>query len=360
MNPRVEHRPDPDQLLRRFEADERVGRLKIFLGYASGTGKTFRMLDEGRRRKMRGEDVVVGAMQPEVPDEARALMAQLETIPLRSGVAVDVDAVVRRGPEVCLIDGLAYDNPPGSRNAHRWQDVRELLAARVSVITSLNLIHIAEYRDTVETITGKRVRETVPVAFVHQADEIAVVDAPAEYAVERARTAQSGADSQELARKLGELRELALLVAADVVDRQLIATLAAEGVPPGWGAQERILVCLTPRANAEKMMASARRNADRFHGQLYAVYVTQPEISPLDRVALDRNLDIARTAGAKVTVLEGVDPVQAILTFAARNAITQIFIGHSRRAGMLSRFARTPVDRLLESADNIDVRVFPQ
>ena len=351
MNPRVDQRPDPDRLLKQVEAEERDetrGRLKVFLGYASGTGKTFRLLDEGRRRRERGQDVVIAAMQATVPPEAEAVLKNLETVPARqfNGVPViDVPAVLRRRPQVCLIDGLAYDNPPGSRNPKRWQDVQDLLKAGISVLTSINLNYIEEYRDKVEAITGKRVSQTVPVAFLNTADEIAIVDAP------EALNAGSG---------LSELRELALLATADVVDRQLAAALNASGIQQTWGTQERIMVCVTPRANAEKMVSSAKRNVERFHGELYAVHVTQAEISPEDQEALNRNLEIARKAGARIEVLDGVDPADAILNFAKSHAITQIFIGHSRRTGLLSRFASTPVDHLLERAGNIDVRVFPQ
>ena len=353
-------RPNPDELLRQVEAEEahdKRGRLKIFLGYYSGVGKSFRMLDEGRRRHERGEDVVVGAMQPTEPPEVEALLRNMEVIPQRAdnGVPVmDVDAILRRHPEVCLVDGLAYDNPPGSKNEKRWQDVQELLDAGISVITSINLIYIEEQRERVQEITGKRVSQTVPQSFIQIADEIVMVDAPPELCVD-----PSSPDSARVEEKLSQLREMALVLAADVVDRQLEAYLERSGVQPGWGAQERILVCLTPRANADPMLASGRRNADRFHGELFAVYVNQAEVTPEDQAGLERNLERARQAGAKVEVLDGEDAVSAILGFARNHGITQIFLGHSKRQGVLSRLGRNPVDRLLDLAEDIDVRVFP-
>lgn len=356
----ISDRRNPDQLLRQVEAEEaheKRGRLKIFLGYYSGVGKSFRMLDEGRRRHERGEDIVVGASQPKEPPEVEAILKNLEVIPQRAagGIAVmDVDAILRRHPEVCLVDGLAYDNPPGSKNQKRWQDVQELLDAGISVITSINLIYIEEQRERVQQITGKRVSQTVPQKFIQTADEIVLVDAPPELCVD-----QTSPDPERLEDKLSQLREMALVLAADVVDRQLEAYLERSGVQPGWGAQERILVCLTPRANAESMLASGRRNADRFHGELFAVYVHQPEITPEDQAGLERNLDLARKAGANVEVLDGEDPVAAILDFARSHGITQIFLGHSKQQGMLSRLGRNPVDRLLDRAEDIDVRVFP-
>src|SRR5258705_10259517 len=178
-------RPEPELLLKQVEAQERSsrrGRLKIFLGYSSGVGKSFTMFDEGRRRSERCEDLVVGALQPKVPMDVEPIVAKLEVIPPREvggAVTMDVDAIIRRRPQVCLVDGLAWDNPAGSRNAHRWQDVEELLAAGISVIGSINLQYVADCRAQVERITGDPVDETVPLGFIQSADEVVIVDAPA-------------------------------------------------------------------------------------------------------------------------------------------------------------------------------------
>src|SRR5271155_2579450 len=156
-------RPDPERLLKQLEAQERNtnrGRLKIFLGYASGVGKSFRMLDEGRRRKLRGQDVVVAATQPSASPDVEELLKGFEVIPPRveGGIpAMDLEAILRRHPAICLIDGLAYRNPPGSTNAERWQDVEALLNAGISVITSINLQYVKEKQAQVESIRGKTV-----------------------------------------------------------------------------------------------------------------------------------------------------------------------------------------------------------
>jgi len=328
--------------------------LKVFLGYTSGVGKSYRMFDEGRRRRERGQDVVVGAVQPKGSDDVQQLLNSMEVIPLleyRGTGIMDLDRILARHPGVCLVDGLAFDNPPGCTHARRWQDVERLLENGISVITTINLQYIEEYVDRVEKITGKRAAQLVPVSFLQKADEIVVVDAPPELPLNR------GVMTQE---QLSDMRELALLLAADVVDRQLSSSCDASGIAASRGAQERILVCLTPRANAAKMIESGRRNAARFHGELFAVYVTQGETAPEDEAALERNLEIARQAGATVEILEGVDPAEAILAFAGAHGITQIFIGHSRQSGWWTRLAGTPVDRLLDRAENMDVRVFPQ
>jgi two-component system sensor histidine kinase KdpD len=359
-------RPSPEQLLRRVEAEERHqtrGQLKIFLGYASGVGKSFRMLDEGRRRKMRGQDVVLAAVQPSDSPEVAELIRTFETIPPRSeeaGAPIDVEAVLRRRPKVCLIDGLAYENPPGSKHQYRWQDVEDLLAAGISVVTSINLQYIRERQPQVEAIRGKKVPDSVPESFIRTADEIELVDAPAEYCVTRAAAGDSAVGPAELERQLNELREIALVLAAEVVDRQLEEYLRRQGIEQSYGTHERILVCMTPRSNASLMIKRGRRQADRFHGDLHVVYVQQDDLSAEDQAMLDRNLAAAHEAHAHVEVLHGEDAVAAILRYATAHGITQIFVGHSRRGGWMQHWKPNPVERLILEADGIDVRIFPQ
>src|SRR5438094_2717382 len=276
-------RKTPDQLLREVQAEEPVakkGYLKIFLGYASGVGKSFRMLDEARRRRERGQDVVVGAIQPKVPPEVEKLLQKLEVIPLKTfgqDSAIDVEALIRRHPAVCFIDGLAYDNPPGARNPTRWRDVEELLKAGITVISSVNIQYVAELREQVDAITGKHVTQTVPISFIKSSDEIEIVDAPPEQPIERLPEQQVGAGKRQ--QQLSKLRELTLVLAADVVDHQLSTYLERHGIKQHFGAQERILVCITPRPNVHEMIQTARTIAERFHGELIVAYVRQPQIS---------------------------------------------------------------------------------
>src|SRR2546421_7781546 len=191
-------RKTPEDFLRECQAEEAAvakGRLKIFLGYASGVGKSFRMLDEARRRRERGEDVVVGAIQPKVPQEVETLLQRLDVIPLKTfgqDSAMDVEALIRRHPAVCFIDGLAYDNPPGARNPTRWRDVQELLKAGISVISSVNIQYVAELREQVDAITGKHVTQTVPIAIIKSSGEIEIVDAPPAQPIERLPEQQVG------------------------------------------------------------------------------------------------------------------------------------------------------------------------
>ena len=342
------------------EAAAGKGHLKIFLGYASGVGKSFRMLDEARRRRERGQDVAVGAIQPQVPPEVEPLLQKLEIMPMKAfdgGVAIDVEGLIQRHPAVCVIDGLAYANPPGTRNPTRWQDVEELLSAGIKVIASINIQYITELREEVEALTGKRVTDTVPVAFIHSADEIEIVDAPPEEPLDRASEAPEDLRRQQ---RLSKLRELALVLAADVVDHQLTDYLERHGVQQQFGAQERLLVCITPRANIREMLQTARIVAEKFHGELIVAYVNQPAISPEDQAALQEKLTIAETAGARVEILEGEDPVEAILEFARSRGVTQLFIGHSQRSGMWWRIWGNPVEKLIYRSRGMDMHVFPQ
>jgi two-component system sensor histidine kinase KdpD len=338
---RSDRRLDPDELLRRVQLEERRerrGRLKIFLGYAPRVGKSFRMFDEGRRRKERGQDVVVAAAQVDVTGSVREIVCALEVIPSVDG-SIDLPAVFRRHPEVCLIDQLSFNNPPGSRNPERWQDVEEILNQGIAVITAVNLQYIREQQAAVERLIGKRAASSVPEKFLHEADEIEVVDAPPDVTMGDERT-------------VAELRELTLLLAADVVDRQLQQYLDSHGVSVSWGTQERILVCLTPRSNARAMLESGQRNARRFHGALLAAYVEQPNLDPADRARLDEYLALAREVGAEVHCLKGGDFANTLLDFAHEQRITQLFIGHSQRD-------RSPIEKLIDAAEDFDVRLFP-
>lgn len=352
MNDNAARRRDPEALLRQVQAEERArrrGTLKIFLGYASGVGKSFRMFDEARRRHDRGEDVVVAAYQPAMPPEVAEIAAQLETVPMIDAAGVpmiDVPAVLARRPRIAVVDGLAYDHPPGSPRPKRYLDVEALLEAGIGVLTSVNLEYIAEQQAFVRSVIGRSPSASVPQAFIDQADEVIIVDAPADPDGPRAAA-------------LDHLRSRALLLIADVVDRQLEAYLQRAGVQQTWGTQERIAVCMTPRANAAAMLASGRRNADRFHGELFALYVSQPNLTPEDRSALARNVVLARGQRARVEILDGEDPIAAILAFARANGVTQLFVGHNLHRTWRSRLRGTLLDRLIAEAEGLDVRVFP-
>ena len=353
-NQSVNCRPDPEELLRQIQAQElhdTRGRLKIFLGYAPRVGKSERMFDEGRRRLKRGQDVVVGAIQTKGSADLERMIAEFEVIPalhVEGAHAVNTDAILERHPQVCLIDELARDNPPGSRFNHRWRDVEELRAHGINVVGAINLQHICEEQDAVERITGRRSPQSVPASFIYSADELTIVDVPAE----------EGGPSNLTPEQISQLRELALLVAAQVVEEQLQRYMDAHGIHQSWGTQERILVCITPRSSARAMVESGARATERFHGHLLALSVKTGELPREAEEALQNNLDYARKLGAEVHILEAKDPIATILDFARDQRITQVFIGHTQRPAW-KFWERSPVDRLIQAAEGMDVRLFP-
>jgi two-component system sensor histidine kinase KdpD len=360
----IDRRPTPEQLLQQIESNDRYtarGRLKIFLGYSSGVGKSFRMIDEGRRRHARGQDVLVGAMQPNLAADVQQALSLMEVIPVKDvdGVPMmDMKRILERHPQVCLVDGLAYDNPHGELHAKRWQDVEQLLDAGISVISSVNLQHIEEKRSEVESITGKHVDQTVPLSFLQTADEIVIVDAPPQSCM-RLEGEKNGRSRPLTQQQLSELREIALLLTADVVDKQLERYLARHGLEQLWGTQERILVCLGPNSDATRMLDSAARNRDRFHGELIVVNLNRPEWSPEQKGRMTAFLDSAREKRAEIVEIDAENIVDGILAFARQRGITQIYVGHRGRESWFERAFGSDLDKLISQAEGIDVRVFP-
>ena len=358
-------RPDPEELLRRVESEERRtrrGRLKIFLGYAPRVGKSSRMFDEGHRRKSRGQDVVVGGVQVKGSEDVAGQLSAFEVIPPldigKESQSLDVQAILRRQPRGCLVDELAYDNPPGAPCAQRWQEVEQLVDAGINVITCINLQHVREQQEAVERITGRRASCSVPEAFIRSADEIVIVDVPPEDLAQNNNRSGGGHHKYDR-RQLSQLRELALLLAAEIAEGQLQSYMIAHGIHQSWGTQERIMVCVTPRSNARTMIESGRRNADRFHGQLFAAYVRQPNLSREAEESLEANLEYARKLGAEVHVLEASgNPVSQLVDWAGGQRITQMFVGHTLRPAW-AFWSVNSLKKLIEAAEGMDVRIFP-
>jgi len=267
------------------------GTLRIYLGAAAGVGKTFAMLNEGRRRSEYGEDVVVGIVETHGRAKTAEQVAGLEVVPRRSAdyrganfEELDVAAMLARRPQVALVDELAHTNVPGSRNEKRWQDVEELLAAGINVISTLNVQHLESLNDVVEQITGVTQRETIPDEVVRRADELQLVDLTPDalrnrlargdvYPPERIDTALANYFRPG---NLSALRELALAWLADRVDETLAEYRARHGIDEPWETRERILVALTGSADGDRLVRRAARVAQRTKGDLVAVHVIPP------------------------------------------------------------------------------------
>lgn len=322
----------------------RRGELRIHLGAAPGVGKTFAMLDEGRRRRDRGTDVVVGLVETHGRAKTAALLDGLEVVP-RHGVELDVDAVLARGPRLALVDELAHTNVPGSRNAKRWQDIEELLDAGIDVLSTVNIQHLESLTDVVERITGCRQQETVPDEVVRRAEQVELVDLTPE-ALRRRLAHGNVYPEHRVDAALGSyfrpgnliaLRELALLWVADQVDVALRRYRADESITDTWETRERVVVAVTGGAESEILIRRARRIASRAGADFLVVHVLRGDgRAGADPLARTRLRTLADDVGATFHTVVGDDVPTALLDFARGVDATQLVLGTSRR----SRLAR--------------------
>ena len=374
-----ENRPDPDTLLARVQAEEAQkvkGKLKIFLGYAAGVGKTFSMLEAAHSRKAEGVDVVVAVVETHGRNETEALLQGLEIIPLKEieyrGVQLsemDLDAVLTRRPQLVLVDEHAHTNAPGSRHAKRWQDVEELINAGIDVYTTMNIQHLESFRDIIAQVTGVIQRETVPDRVLDEATEIEVVDLPPEELLQRLREGkvyipEQAARAMENFFESGNLialREITLRRAADRVDEQMRSYLKTYQTPELWPVSERILVCISGAPGSERLIRTARRLAEETKAEWFALYVETPGDDKLTRQNRERiweELRLAESLGAKeVTTLAADSPVEAVLDYARERQITRIVAGRPLRPRWREWLHGSFIDQLLRRGQKIDVLV---
>src|SRR5262245_15199170 len=371
-------RPDPDAILRRIQAEkerESRARLKVYLGFAPGVGKTFAMLQNARELADAGDDVVVGWVDTHGRYDTAALLLGLEILPRRHVPyrerelqEFDLDAALARKPGILLLDELAHTNAPGGRHGKRWQDVDELLAAGVEVHTTVNIQHVESLNDVVAQITGVRVRETVPYAIVDRADEVVLVDLQPEELLVRLREGKVylGEHAERAARgffrrgNLLALRELALRRAAERVDVDVQAYRREHGIAASWPVAERILVCVGAAPASERLVRTAFRIAAGLRAPWVAAWVERPEttrLSPQDRAQLDANLRLAETLGASVVRLVGARPSEAILAWARENSVTRIVIGKPTHRRWRDVLFGAFVDEVVRGSGPIDVHV---
>jgi two-component system sensor histidine kinase KdpD len=356
----------------------RRGRLKIYLGFAAGVGKTYRMLEEAHALRKRGVNVVVGFVEPHGREETSALLRGLEVVPRKlieyRGVTVeemDLDAVIARRPQVAIVDEVAHTNAPGSKNRKRYEDIVDLLEAGINVIAAFNVQHLESLKDLVERATGVKVHETVPDTFLKKADQVVTLDLAVEDLLERLRAGKIYREEKiALALEnffkeanLATLRELVLREVAESVERAATATARAADQLRPREAVGRILVCISSQSpRAPKLLRRASRMAGRFNTDWYAVYVETPEEAP-DRIdsgaqrQLHTNIQIARDLGAEVVRLKGHDPVAAILDFARTHGVRDIVAGRSHRPWWRLLLGRDVVSRLVAEAAEFDVHV---
>jgi len=370
------NRPDPDELLDKLQRDEQKrqrGKLKIFFGASAGVGKTYAMLQAARRRRDEGADVVVGVAETHGRGETAALLEGLDVLPLahieyrgRKLGEFDLDAALARKPQLILVDELAHSNVQGARHLKRWQDVYELLDAGIDVYTTVNVQHLESLNDVVGQITGIRVWETVPDRVFDRADEVTLVDLPAEELLDRMRDGkvylaqQAERAVRNFFRKgnLIALRELALRRTADRVDAQMREYRADRSIERIWQARERLLVCVGPGPEAPMLVRAAARLAASLKADWIAVYVETPALQRLPDARRERTLNALKLAaelGAETATLAGADAVAALTGYAQARNVSKLVAGASARTG-IRRWLRRPLgERLAEYGGHADV-----
>ncbi len=370
------HRPDPDALLaslQKEQAQQKRGRLKIFLGMAAGVGKTYAMLEAARVQRESGRDVVIGYMETHGRRETDALAEGLEVVPrqpiVHRGVTLaemDLDGLLARRPQLAIVDELAHTNAPGSRHPKRYQDIQELLEAGIDVYTTLNVQHLESRRDTVREITGAMIRETVPDSVLEGA-EIELVDlSPADLLKRFDEGKVYVAERAEVARQhffqpgnLAALREIVLRLAAERVGQDVRDYMQARQIAGPWKTGHRLLVAVSPSPLAEQTIRWTRRLADGLDCSWIAAYVeTSHVLSEEEQNRLTRHLSLAKELGAEVRTTADDDVVRGLLHIARTQNVTQIVVGKPVGSSWLS-FLRAGLllPRLIRSSGNIDVHV---
>jgi two-component system sensor histidine kinase KdpD len=355
----------------------RKGRLKLYIGFAAGVGKTYQMLQEAHALKKRGVGVVLAFIETHGRAETQALVEGLETVPRRKleyrGVTVeemDLDAVLARKPDVAVVDEIAHTNAPGSKHKKRYQDVLELLDAGINVIGALNIQHLESLNDLVDRVTGVNVRETVPDSFLKQADQIVNLDLAVEDLQERLKSGKIYAPDKIAwalehffkPQNLSTLRELALREVAESLERASEAAKKPDASPV-LGSRGRVMVCMSSYPpHAAALLRRGSRMAGRLNTDWFVVYVETPQEAP-DRIDAEAqrhllaNIDKARELGAEVVRLQGADPAHALTDFARSHGVGVMIIGRSHQPFWKQMIGRSVPLRLVREAAGVDVYI---
>jgi two-component system sensor histidine kinase KdpD len=366
----------PEQWLEEAAPQKQQGIFKLFLGYAPGVGKTYSMLSEGIRRRSRGEDVVLGWVETHGRKGIAELAARMEAVPGRkisykgaSFEEMDVDAILARKPHVVLVDELAHTNIEGSKHRKRYEDVLELLDAKVDVLSTMNVQHIESLTPMVQNITGVQVRETVPDWVMQRVNEVVLADLTPEalqtrmrrgdiYPLERAERALSHFFRPG---NLLALRELALQQVARAVDRSLETYLEKQGAEYGLGVRERIGVCISSNPVAQYLVARAARMAQRTDAELFVIYIDiGVDESSENRRTLAQNIRFAENLGAKVIRTQGKNVAETVAKIVRENHITQVVFGRSAQTGWRRYLYLSAIHKFLRDAPPVDVHIVTQ
>lgn len=377
MTDNGDKRPSPEAFLARLKQGERA-RLRVYIGAAPGVGKTYQMLEEAHLLKKQGVDVVIAFVETHKRADTEAMIGELERVPLRRIEyrdivleEMDVEAVIARRPEVAIVDELAHTNVPGSKNRKRHEDVLDLLSAGITVITAVNVQHIESLNDAVARTTGVRVRETIPDSFLQRADEVVNVDVSVDTLRTRLRQGKIyGVEKIEQSlnnffRKgnLSALRELSLRQVAEDQAAKSHDYREREGLEQAV-IPEKVMVCITSRGNAKKLLRVGSRIAGRLASDWFAVYVESPReepgrIDPKDYNRLMENVRFAEGLGAQFVRLKSSRVADALIDFARREGVTHVIFGQSARSRWDIVLRGSVINRFLNEVRDASIHVVP-
>jgi two-component system sensor histidine kinase KdpD len=368
-----EIRKSPEEWLRAAETEKQSGRLKVFLGYAPGVGKTFAMLGEGIRRRGRGEDAVIGIVETHGRRATAELSSKLEQVPRREidykGTLfseMDVDAILARMPQVVLIDELAHTNVEGSRFEKRYEDVLLLLDNKIDVLSTINIQHVESLAPRVQALTGISVREQVPDWVLDRADEIVISDLTPEALVTRMRRGDIY-PMDRVERSLSNffrrgnliaLREMALQRVTRAVDRTLDDYVRRKRLGAHWTVAEKIAVCINSGTQARDLIARGARLADALNGELYVLHVaSELDVDPEHKRTLESSLQFARNLGATVVMLNGSDTARVTAAYVREHRITQAIVGRSTLRGLRKYLYYLAIQKFMSEAPHVDLHI---
>ena len=372
-----DNRPDPDELLASLTSDEvkrKRGKLKIFFGMCAGVGKTYTMLQTAHAEKLKGSDIVIGYLETHNRKETADLAAGFEFIARKISLyktttiqEMDLDAIISRKPRIALVDELAHTNAPGSRHTKRYHDVLEILENGINVYTTLNVQHLESRSDTVAQITGAMVRETVPDEIFEIADEVELIDLTPDELLQRLSegkvyTPERSKEAIENFFRKGNitaLREMALRIVADRVDRQLHDYMQDKRIRGPWKSGLHLLVALGPSPYSGKLLRWAKNLSYSMGADIQALYVeTLHKLTSKEREQLDKNINLAKQLGIKTRIITNNDIVKAIVGFAQKENVTHIIVGKPRVRNLWSLLRLGNfVNRLIRYSGNIDVYI---
>jgi two-component system, OmpR family, sensor histidine kinase KdpD len=372
-----ENRPDPDELLASLISEEeksKRGKLKIFFGMCAGVGKTYTMLQAAHAEKLKGNDIIIGYVETHNRKETTDLAEGFELIPRKtyqykstSVQEMDLDAILLRKPQVVVVDELAHTNAPGSRHAKRYQDILEILESGIHVYTTLNVQHLESRSDTVAQITGILVRETLPDEIFENADEVELVDLTPDELLQR--LSEGKVYTHERSREavlnffrkgnITALREMALRIVADRVDKQLHDYMHQKRIRGPWKSGLHLLVAIDYNRQSTRLLRWAKNLAYSMGANIQSLYVeTSHQLTPKERVQLDKNIDLAKQLGIPFRIITNYDMVKAIVDFALKENVTHIIVGKPRVRNVLSMLRLGNfVNRLIRYSGNIDVYI---